>query len=250
MIEDKEEMKTEARIWCLCMFGAAILALFTGFSQKFSFGIVGENITLNMRHRLYSSILKKNIGWFDARENSSGVLTSVLASDIQTLNGASTEGAAVIVEEIFALSCGIILGFCYSWKVSLVALACTPLMAFGGSINAKFQAGMSKIDDENYKDANLLAGDAIMNYRTVASFAHDELIVKQYDIYLEGPVKRFLKLAHCIGLAFGFSQAIQYWVFGVLYYAGAKFAYNDPNTTGEDVFNAIFAMMFGAFAAG
>jgi len=52
---------------------------------------VGENITLKMRYNLYKSIIHKHIGFFDLRENSPGILTAVLASEAQTLNGASTE---------------------------------------------------------------------------------------------------------------------------------------------------------------
>lgn len=109
---------------------------------------------------------------------------------------------------MFALICGMILGFSYSWKVSLIALGCTPFMVLGGSINAKFQAGMSSFDEEAYKDANLLAGDSINNYRTVASFGHDDIIVKEYDKYIEIPTRTAIKKAHCIGFWFGFSQFV------------------------------------------
>jgi ATP-binding cassette subfamily B (MDR/TAP) protein 1 len=74
-------MKSTADRWCLWMFIAAVISFITAFSQKFSFGIVGENITMNIRYKLYAQILKKNIGWFDLRENSAGVLTSVLSSE-------------------------------------------------------------------------------------------------------------------------------------------------------------------------
>lgn len=148
------------------------------------------------------------MGWFDQRDNAPGVLTSVLASDIQTLNGASTEGLAVMCESFFALACGIALGFSFSWRVSLVAFGCIPFMVAGGSINAKFQAGMSDIDEGAYKDANLLAGDAILNYRTVASFGHDDMIVKEYARYIELPSQSALRKAHCIGFWFGFSQFV------------------------------------------
>jgi hypothetical protein len=36
---------------------------------------------MNMRQALYSAIVKKNIGWFDKRENAPGILTSTLASE-------------------------------------------------------------------------------------------------------------------------------------------------------------------------
>jgi ABC-type multidrug transport system fused ATPase/permease subunit len=79
--DKKDFMKDEAEDWCLYMFLCAVVCFCTTFTQKFCFGVVGENITLNIRDKLYAALLKKNIGWFDARENAPGVLTSVLASD-------------------------------------------------------------------------------------------------------------------------------------------------------------------------
>ena len=35
----------------------------------------------------------------------------------------------------------------------------------------------------------MLAGDSIINYRTVASFANEDQILKDYDRMLEGPVQ-------------------------------------------------------------
>jgi ABC-type bacteriocin/lantibiotic exporter with double-glycine peptidase domain len=127
-----------------------------------------------------------------------------------------------------AVLVGVGIGFYYSWMLSLVALGALPFMMLGGAINAKFQAGMSDIDENSYKDANLLAGDAILNYRTVASFANDAVVVNKYDEYISIPVKTNLKKAHCIGISFGFSQFVQNAVFGLLYWAGAKFVQNYP----------------------
>ena len=175
---DMQKLRKDSDTWSLAMFLCAVVGFITVFCQKFLFGIVGENITINMRDKLYGAFIKKSIGWFDDRENAPGILNSVLASDVQALNGASTEGTAVILESTFAMVVGIVIGFCFNWRISLVALACAPFMIAGGAINSKFQAGYSEVDEEAYKDANLLAGDSILNYRTVASLAHDDMIVK------------------------------------------------------------------------
>jgi ATP-binding cassette subfamily B (MDR/TAP) protein 1 len=79
-IQDKDELRKESNFWVLWMFICAIVAFISGFTQKFGFGIVGENITLNIRSTLYSAIVKKNMGWFDQRDNAPSILTSVLAS--------------------------------------------------------------------------------------------------------------------------------------------------------------------------
>ena len=89
-----------------------------------------------------------------------------------------------------------------------------------------------------------------MNYRTVQSFGHHNVIIKSYAEYIEVPFVAAIKKSQCIGFWFGFSQFVQNAVFALLYYTGAEFNFNDPNTKGEDIFRAIFAMMFGAFAAG
>lgn len=85
-----------------------------------------------------------------------------------------------MIESMFAMICGIVIGFIYSWRLSLVALGCTPFMALGGYINAKFQSGLSSVDEDDYKTANLLAGDAIINFKTVASFAYYDIVVRDF----------------------------------------------------------------------
>jgi len=53
--------------------------------------------------------------------------------------------------------------------------------------------------------ADLLASDSISNYRTVASFSINELIVKEYEDLLKVPFDESQKNAHVSGLVFGYS---------------------------------------------
>lgn len=80
-VQDLSKMRDEANYWCMVMLILACCAFVTGFLQKLSFGIIGENVTANIRRKLYRDILMKNQGWYDHRENAPGVLTSTLASD-------------------------------------------------------------------------------------------------------------------------------------------------------------------------
>lgn len=53
--------------------------------------------------------------------------------------------------------------------------------------------------------ADLLASDSISNYRTVASFSINELIVKEYEELLRVPFEESQKNAHVSGFVFGYS---------------------------------------------
>ena len=58
----------------------------------------------------------------------------MLASDVETLNGASSEALAASAEAFFALFWAIALGFYFSWPMSLVFLCVLPLMLVGASL--------------------------------------------------------------------------------------------------------------------
>jgi ATP-binding cassette subfamily B (MDR/TAP) protein 1 len=61
-----------------------------------------------------------------------------MASEAQTINGVVAGGLATSLQCLFSLVAGIVIGFIFNWKVSLVVLACVPLMVLSGSMNAKF----------------------------------------------------------------------------------------------------------------
>mmetsp|Transcript_111804 Transcript_111804/g.154397 ORF Transcript_111804/g.154397 Transcript_111804/m.154397 type:complete len:119 (+) Transcript_111804:1426-1782(+) len=82
MIPDKTLMWDNTGIYALCMLGTAFaLLLFIGI-MKTSFGIIGENITYNLRRNVYASILSRPPGWFDSPDHQAGVMTTLLSSDI------------------------------------------------------------------------------------------------------------------------------------------------------------------------
>jgi ABC-type transport system involved in Fe-S cluster assembly fused permease/ATPase subunit len=76
--------------------------------------------------------------------------------------------------------------------------------------------------DQETKEANVIAGDAILNYRTVIAFGTAERIVSEYDRLLEGPVQVTIKKARQIALLYGFSRFIEDGVYGLLFFAAAQ----------------------------
>lgn len=133
--------------------------------------------------------------------------------------------------------------------MSVVCIVISPFMALTGYMGAKRSSGLGKDIDQSQSSANLLAGDAILNYRTVISFAHDEKIVQDYLNLLIAPQKAVIKSSHITGVLYGMSQFMIYASMASLFYAGALILkeYGDAPI---DMFICIFAMNFGALASG
>ena len=100
------------------------------------------------------------------------------------------------------------------------------------------------------KEANLLCGDAIANFRTVQSFGHNEEIVKKFEEFLL-PSLAVAKMSKVKGgVAYGVGQAAQYFVFALEFYLAGYILQEMPEFSPSDVFLALFIIMFSAMHLG
>lgn len=134
--------------YVLAMFGSAVLLFFVKSASMILLSRVAEKIVQGVRKDLYQSILRKNIGWHDDRDNSSGVMTATLSSDVQLLNGVSSDGIAVAVEAGTALLFGVSFAFYWSWPMALVCIGTIPVIMIGGAIAAKADNSSLGVEEE------------------------------------------------------------------------------------------------------
>lgn len=80
-----------------------------------------------------------------------------------------------------------------------------PVIIIGQWIGMEFQKGLTNENKDLNSQADLLCGDSIINYKTVQSLGHEEMILQKYREYLE-PVFKSNRIHHVkAGLAFGLS---------------------------------------------
>lgn len=132
--KDKNYFHDTNIYWALMLTGLAVVSSIGAFWQQFSFNRLGAGATLKVRELLYEKILQKDIGWFDQRENASGVLTNTMAQDTSIINGVSSESLGPICEASFALLVGIIIAFYFCWQEALICLIISPFMVVGSAI--------------------------------------------------------------------------------------------------------------------
>lgn len=71
-------------------------------------------------------------------------------------------------------------------------------------------------------------GDCIQNYKTVQSLGYDDVIIKTFADLIE-PICKINKTRKLkFGLIYGFTQFIQYLIFGGLFYAAGVILENNP----------------------
>jgi ATP-binding cassette subfamily B (MDR/TAP) protein 1 len=232
---------------------ACTLAIVT-FIQKLTYSYTSENLIFTIRRKLFEGIIYKDISWFDSKDRAPGVLTNIVSEDISLLNGLTTETISIIMQGLFGLSIGIILSFYFSWRMALITLAISPMMALGGflkksTMNKEIE-GTGK-EESKYKESNALLSDIIMNYRTVIGFGPKNIryLLKNYETLLEIPNAKGVRNAHIGGLAYGYTNCTRYIFQGLIFYLSSLiiFKYHE---TAEDVYISVYLMLMSALGSG
>jgi len=219
------------------------------FFQNYYFSKIGEILCQKLRSSVFKKYLEMHIGFYDDPSNIPGSLITRLSSDTTKLNGFVLSMIGVSVQSAVCLLIGIILGFYYDWRLSLISLSFLPLIVISSAAQHKMRKGLIESDEILDIESGALLSESVINTRTIFSFNMQENIVEYYrEIIMRGK-KSLMKQSIITGISYGFGQFIQFVTFAVVFYSGGQFIHNGTLTFGN-IIKAIFCILFAAFGLG
>jgi ATP-binding cassette subfamily B (MDR/TAP) protein 1 len=109
------EWEHDATTLLILMWFWMVIVIFMGIGEKIVFGVMGEKLTYKLRVSLIEEIMHKQVSWFDREDRAPGIITSVISSDITSLNGMTTEVLVNLFEIAATTSLALIGGFYFCW---------------------------------------------------------------------------------------------------------------------------------------
>uniref|UniRef100_A0A673AV84 ATP-binding cassette, sub-family B (MDR/TAP), member 4 n=1 Tax=Sphaeramia orbicularis TaxID=375764 RepID=A0A673AV84_9TELE len=246
---DPEGVKQKSTMYSLLFVAIGATSFVTMFLQGFCFGKSGEILTLKLRLKAFTAIMRQDLGWFDDKKNSVGALTTRLATDAAQVQGATGARLATLAQNVANLGTSVIISFVYSWELSLLIMGVVPFMALAGALEMKLLAGHAAEDKKELEKAGKIATEAIENIRTVASLNREARFESLYQENLQVPYKNAWKKAHAFGLTYALAQAMVYFAYAACFRFGA-FLIEKERIEVEGVFLVISALVYGAMAVG
>ena len=223
-------------------------AFFANVFQSYFFAVLGEKISYELKTEAYNKVIRKPIKFFDDPKNNPGILSARISIDTQQVNSLASSFIGVIIQGIAAFVVGMIIAFIYSWQLTLVALALSPLVSIGQNYQRKLMAGFQE-GDESYKASGSIIMESVMNIRTIASFCNETRIEKKYNEQVDIPIQKGAKKGLFVGMAFGGSYLLLFIYYAIVFFIAAVLQ-EKVGLTMKEFFIALFSILMAAGATG
>ncbi|GAA5911249.1 ABC transporter ATP-binding protein [Sporobolomyces salmoneus] len=245
----RSDLRSGGDRYALYAFIIALVATVGIVVQNYLFGATAERLAAKLRLNTFKAILRQDIAYFDRDENSTGHLTALVADLAQKINGLMGVTQGTIVQSVFTLIAGAIIGLVYSPKVAAVGIACFPLTLSAGIIRLKVVVVKDEKNKKSHAQSAQMACEAASAIRTVASLTREEDCSRMYADYLDAPMKTSNKVAIWSSALYALSQSLSFWVIGLIFWYGAR-QLADGEVSQRDFFVAMISVVFGSIQAG
>ncbi|KAL2860977.1 putative ABC multidrug transporter [Aspergillus lucknowensis] len=248
-LSQPDKLRSETNFWAsmFLMTGLVTMALFG--TQGVLFAFSAEKLIRRARSRTFRVLLGQDISFFDEDKNTTGALTTVLATDIKNLAGisGSTLGTLLIVTvNLFgSLTVAMVLG----WKLALVCSSAVPLLLLSGFLRtwilSRFQARGRTV----YQKSASEVSEAVTAIRTVVSLTMEQVILNSYRTQLQQQVRSDIPSILRSSYLYACSEALQFFCMALgFWYGGMLLGHHEYSIFR---FYVCFSeVIFGAQAAG
>ncbi|XP_064300530.1 ATP-binding cassette sub-family B member 5 isoform X3 [Phalacrocorax carbo] len=226
--------------------GCAVLILST--IQVWTFLIAATRQTARIRQKFFFAVLHQEMAWFDTTQI--GTLNTRLTDDINTIHEGIGDKICIFVQFFATFMAGIIIGFIHGWKLTLVILSVSPLLAASAAVWSTLLASLTAKELSAYAKAGAVAEEILTAIRTVVAFNGQQKALAKYDANLEMARSVGVKKSITTNTSLGVSEFLIFGSYALAFWYGTKLTAEEQNYDIGIVLIVFFSVLVGAFSLG
>ncbi|WP_042144125.1 MULTISPECIES: ABC transporter transmembrane domain-containing protein [unclassified Pseudoalteromonas] len=240
-IAGSQEQLSSAILILIAMI--SLLAVGT-FCRFFLISLLGERVSGDIRKAVFNKIVSLHPSYFE--ENRSGEIMSRLTTDTALLQSIVGSSFSMALRSFLMLIGGIIMLLFTNLKLTLIVLACVPLILIPMMIFGKKVRKLAASSQDAIADIGTYAGEIIQNIKVVQSYNHEEKeknafgseVEKAFNVAKQRVKQRSFLIAVVIFLTFS-AISFMLWIGGMDVLSGKM----SGGELGAFVFYAIMVAM-------
>ncbi|CAL9225482.1 unnamed protein product [Arabidopsis halleri] len=226
----------------------AVYACVFSFLQVSCWIVTGERQSSRIRNLYLKTILRQDIEFFDTETNT-GEVIGRMSGDTILIQEAMGEKVGKFIQLISTFIGGFVVAFIRGWELTLVLMACIPLIVAVGATMALTMSKMVGNRQAAYGEAGNVVEQAVGAIRTVVAFTGEKQAIDKYNRKLEIAYKTTVKQGLISGLGLGAMLFVIFSSYGFAVWYGAKLI-TEKGYNGGQVMNVIFSVLTGGMSLG
>ena len=140
---------------------------------------IGQRMLQAMRMEMFRKYQGLPLGFYDRQIT--GRLIGRMASDVEQIGEAVTEGAIGMVADM-AILIGILVAMALlSWELTLIAVAVSPLMLLSGIVFARVAQAAYRVMRTRTSTLNGVLAESILGMRVIQAFTREDVNARRFD---------------------------------------------------------------------
>ncbi|KAL4899853.1 hypothetical protein BDW74DRAFT_188871 [Aspergillus multicolor] len=244
-----DKLRHDTNFWASMFLMTGLITIFLFGSQGSLFAFSAEKLVRRARSKTFRVLLGQDITFFDEEENTTGTLTSMLATDIKNLAGISGATLGTLLIVTVNLFGSLIVAHALGWKLALVCSSAVPLLLLSGFLRtwilSRFQARGRSVYQKSASDVS----EAVTAIRTVVSLTMEQVILDSYKTQTAKQVRDDIPTVLRSSFLYACSEALQFFCMALgFWYGGTLLGQHEYSIF--HFYVCFSEVIFGAQAAG
>jgi subfamily B ATP-binding cassette protein MsbA len=161
--------------------GIVVVYLLRGvffYGQTYLMSYIGQRVIIDIRQAVYRHLQRLSLSYYEKKQT--GTIMSYITNDVAALQGALVDSIIELVTELSILTGSVVMMFYLHWKLSLLTLVTTPLVAYTMSIFGKKLRATSTVMQERAADITSVLQETISAVRVVKSFVREDYEIERF----------------------------------------------------------------------
>ena len=163
----------------LTLAGVLALQAFIAYWRIRWFAFAGESGLADIRRDTYSKLVRMPMYYFS--EHRVGELSSRIAADLTLIRDTLIMTVPQIIRQSVMLVGGLVFIFISSWKLTLVMLACIPVVVIFISLFGRGIRRMSRDAQDEMAGSNVIVEETLQGISSVKSFSNEAFETRRYS---------------------------------------------------------------------
>ncbi|OUM56955.1 hypothetical protein PIROE2DRAFT_49127 [Piromyces sp. E2] len=250
-----DELIDRGFFWGLMFIILGVCNFFAFYCNIGGFIIAGEHTTYDLRKRMYNSMIRQEVGFFDTNDiggsftnAGTGTLTAKLSTEVGLVHDLN-KNLGQIFQQIVTIIGGFGIAFYSGWKLTLILLITVPFLFLGSALKLKASQTRNQENRIIFENSSKVAIEAIVNIKTIYALNLSEYFINLYNEKLNEPLKRLERKAYISSIGTGYSNAIAFFAYILGYWVGSWFIESEEITF-DKMFMVLMAVILTAMAVG